>query len=105
MTAIADASGDVSAEWGWPVWVFIIAVSGLIAIVLHILNNPVPNLDPNELDTVDDLGQCKQRGCCGTAVGFVVDSHGKRRAVCTGCYLEGRRKGWWSSWANGRAAS
>lgn len=61
MTTIADASGDISTTWPWPVLIFAIAVAAVIYGFYAILTNPVPPLDPQETDTADPA-PCAQRG-------------------------------------------
>ena len=57
MSAIADASGDLSAVWSWPVWVFLAAVALVTYAFYAALSNPIPDLDPSELDTHDGCAE------------------------------------------------
>ena len=86
MIAIADVSGDLSAAWSWPVWVFLAAVALVTYVFYTALTNPIPDLDPAELDTHDPNGpghyyvmdlsrefyQCADQTC-----GHRVNRHGE----------------------------
>lgn len=56
MTSLVAYSDQSDIElWGWPTWVFVIAVAIVLSVYLHFLCSPIPPLDPTELDTVDEL--------------------------------------------------
>jgi hypothetical protein len=57
MTAIADASGDASALWGWQAWaIFLLAVAVVLGgwwLVIQIMTAPTRAAEPSELDRLD----------------------------------------------------